>query len=154
MMLKIVEIFQQKGIDHKTLLITSCSIYSFLIWVSETNQKVLFKIRPDIWMLKYAEIFQDFSKNFTQLKIFVAHVNVSYSSYLKWLKLSNCQIVCSIRGARNYFLCKAPIYLPIEDIKPFSQISQNGWSVQTWEPWLTISMSKHAALFPQSPPTW
>ena len=37
-------------------------------------------------MLKHAEIFQDFSKNFTQLKIFVVHVNVSYSSYLKWLK--------------------------------------------------------------------
>ena len=30
MMLKIVEIFQQKGTDHQTFLIVSCSIYSFL----------------------------------------------------------------------------------------------------------------------------
>ena len=33
----------------------------------------------------------------------------------------------------NYFLYKAPVYLPIENIKPFSQ---NGWSIRTWESWL------------------
>ena len=36
-------------------------------------------------------------------------------------------------GVRNYFLYKAPVYLPIEDIKSFGQ---TGWSVLTWEPWL------------------
>ena len=38
-------------------------------------------------------------------------------------------------GVRNYILYKAPVYLPIEDIKPFGQ---NGWSVRSWEPWLNI----------------
>ena len=45
MMLQTVEILQRNGTDHKTLLIVPCSIYSFLIWVSETNQTVFFKIR-------------------------------------------------------------------------------------------------------------
>ena len=57
MMVKIVEILQQKGIDHKTLLIVSCSIYSFLIWVSETSQRVFFKISLDIWCSKLLNYF-------------------------------------------------------------------------------------------------
>ena len=58
-MLKIVEIFQQKGTDHKTLLIVSCAIYSFLIWVSETIQIFFFKIRLDMLMFKVDESFQE-----------------------------------------------------------------------------------------------
>ena len=55
-MLRIVEIFQQNRRDQKTLLIVSCSIYSFLIWVSETNQTVFFQYRLDMSMLKIVEI--------------------------------------------------------------------------------------------------
>ena len=57
-MVKIGEISKQKGTDHKTLLIVSCSIYFFLIWVSETIQIVVFKIWLDMLMLKIGEIFQ------------------------------------------------------------------------------------------------
>ena len=56
-LIKIVEIFQKKGIDYKTLLIASCSIYSFLTWISETNQTAFFKIRLDLYMLKIAKTF-------------------------------------------------------------------------------------------------
>ena len=157
-MLKIVQIIQQKGTDHQTLLIVACSIYSFLIWVSETNQTVFFKIRPDIWMLKRVEIFQHFSKNFTQLKIFLVPRHcflffylvpkelvflnkTNYSSCSKWLKYYVKMLTLKLfaallyhcGGVRNYFLYNAPIYLPIEYIKPFGHY---GWSVQTWEPWL------------------
>ena len=59
------------GTVHNTLLIVSCSMYSFLSWVSETNQAVSSKIQPHIWMLKIVQIFQHFSKNFTPLKIFL-----------------------------------------------------------------------------------
>ena len=140
------------------LLIVSCSIYSFLIWVSETNKTVFSKIRPDNWMLKRVEIFQHFSKNFAQLKIFlVPHQcflffylapkelvflnKTNHSSYSKWLKYYTKMLTLKLSaallyrsgGVRNYFLYKAPIYLPIEDIKAFGQ---NSWGVRTWEPWL------------------
>ena len=157
-MLKIAEIFQQKGADHKAFLIVSFSIYSFLIWVSEINQTVFFKIRPDIWMLKRVEIFQHSSKSFTQLKTFLAprqcfsffylaakelvFLNkTNYSSCSKWLKYYiqiltlklSAAILYLSRGVRSYFLYKATVYLPIEDIKRFGQ---NSWSVLTWEAWL------------------
>ena len=77
-MLKIVETLKQKGADHKTFLNVSCSIYSFLIWVSATIETVFFKIRQDMLMLKIVEIFQHFSKIFTQLKIFL----VSHQCFL------------------------------------------------------------------------
>ena len=137
-MLKIVEIFQQKGTIHQALLIVSCSIYSFLIWVSKA---VFFKIRPDIWMLKRVEIFQHFSKNFTQLKFFLVPSQcflffylaptelvflnkTNYSSCSKWLKYYIKMLTLKLSAAllyrsgdvRNYFLYKAPIYLPIEYI--------------------------------------
>ena len=157
--------FQQNGTDHQTLLIVCSSIHSFLIWVSETNQTVFSKIRQDIWMLKVVEMFQHFPKIFTQLKIFlIAHQCFSFfylapkeffflnktnscscSNWLKYyikmltLKLSAALLYRS-GGVRNYFLYKAPIYLPIEDIKLFGQ---NGWSVQTWEPWLHCLTETH-----------
>ena len=62
LMLKIVEILEQKRTDYKTLLIASCSIYSFLICVSEINQTVSSKIQPDTWAHKIAEIFKHFQK--------------------------------------------------------------------------------------------
>ena len=134
------------------LLTVSCSIFSFLTWDSETNQTVFLKIWPDIWMLKRVKILQHFSKNFIQLKIFLVHVTVSYfsplhqrsySSCSKWLKYYIKMLILKLSaallyrsgGVRNYFLCKAPIYLPTEYIKPFGQ---NVWSIQTWEPWLYI----------------
>ena len=108
-------------------------------------------------MLKHVEIFQHFSKNFTQLKIFLVPRQfflffylaskelvflrkTNYSSCSEWLKYYFKMLALKLSeallyrsgGVRNYFLCKAPIYLPIEDIKLFAQ---NGWSVQTWEPW-------------------
>ena len=54
------------------------------------------------------------------------------------LKMSAALLHCS-GGVRIYFLYKAPIYLPIEDIKPFGQ---NGWSVQTWISNLLVKMVK------------
>ena len=110
----------------------------------------------DIWMLKIVEIFQHFSKIFTQLKMFlVSHQcflffylapkefftlnkinSCSCSNWLKYyikmltLKLS-ATLLYHRGGVRNCFLYKAQIYLPTENIKPFGQ---NGWRVQTWEP--------------------
>ena len=157
-MLKIVEIFQQKGTDHKTLLIVFCSIYSFLIWVSETNQTIFSKSSTryldaqTCWNIStfFKKFYpaQNFSCSTSVFLIFVPctkrvfFLNKTNScSCLNWLKynikiltliLSAALLYCS-GGVRNYFLYKAPIYLPIEDIKPFGQ---NGWSVRTWEPWL------------------
>ena len=62
LMLKIVEILQQKRADHKTLFIASCSMYSFLICVSEIKQTVSSKIQPDNWVLKIVEILKHFQK--------------------------------------------------------------------------------------------
>ena len=206
MMVKTVEILQQKGADHKTLLIVSCSIYSFLIWVSETNQRDFFKISLDTLMLKIVEIFQykerdhevlgivscsiysfliwvsetnqTFSSRFDQIsgcsnqtcwnistffkkfypaqsfscstsvflrapKELVFLNKTNYSSCSKWLKYYikiltfklSAALLYRSGGVRNYFLYKAPAYLPIENIKPFGQ---NSWSVRTWEPWLTL----------------
>ena len=126
--------------------IVSCSIYSFLILVSETNQTVSFKIRPDYWMLKNVEIYQQFSKNFTQLKIFlvsrqcflffyltpkelVSLNKTNYSSCSKCLKRYikiltskfSAALLYRSGGVKNYFLYKGPICLPIEDIKHFGQ---------------------------------
>ena len=109
-------------------------------------------------MLKHVEIFQHFSKNFTQLKFFlvpsrcflffylaptelVFFNKTNYCSCSKWLKYYIKMLTLKLSaallyrsgGVRNYFLYKAQIYLPTEDIKPFGQ---NGWSAQTWEPWL------------------
>ena len=143
-MLKIVEILKQRGTDHKMLLIVSYSIYSFLISVSDTNQTVFSEIWPDIWMLKIVEIFQHFSKIFTQLKIFLVPQcflffylapkdfffnKTIYSSCSNWLKyyikiltlILSAALLYRSGGVRNYFLYKAPIYLPIEDIKTFGQ---------------------------------
>ena len=145
-MLKIVETFQQKGTDHKARLIVSCSINLFLIWVSENNQTVFFMIRLDIWMLKRVEIFQYFSTSLTQLKIFldprqcflffylapkelVFVDKTNYSSCSKWLKYYSKMLTLKLSaallhrsgGVRNYFLYEAPVYLPIENIKPFGQ---------------------------------
>ena len=162
-MLKIVEVFQQTGTDDQALIIVSCSIYSFLIWVYETTQTVFSKTWPDIWMLKIVEIFQHFPKIFTQLKIFlVPHqcfllfylapkefvfLNKTNScKFLNWLKyyikiltlILSAALVHRSGGVKNYFLYKTPIYLPIEDIKSFRQ---NGWSVWTWEPWLIVLLA-------------
>ena len=140
-MLKIVKIFQQTGTDHKTLLIVSCSIYSFLIWVSETNQTVFFKIRPDIWMLKRAEIVQHFSKYFTQLNFFLVPSQcflffylastelvfldkTNYSSNSKMIEILHqnikfeifCSIIVPQWKRKKLFLYKAQIYLPTEHI--------------------------------------
>ena len=106
-------------------------------------------------MLKYFNIFQNFlpSSDF-----FLFHTNVSYFSILhknsffifnktnsyscsNWLKyyikiltlILSAALLYRSGGVRNYFLYKATIYLPTKDIKLFGQ---NGWSVQSWEPWL------------------
>ena len=110
------------------------------------NQTVFFKIRPDIWMIKRAEIFQHSSKIFHQLEIFLAprqcfsffylaakelvFLNkTNYSSCSKWLKyyiqiltlkLSAALLYLS-GGVTNYFLYKAAVYLPIENVKRFGQ---------------------------------
>ena len=146
LMLKIVEIFQQNGTDHQMLLIASCSIYLFLIWVSKTNQTIFSKIRADIWMLKVVEIFHHFAKIFTQLKIFLVSHQCFLFFYLapkeffflnktnscrcsNWLKyyikvltlILSAVFLLYSASVRNYFLYKAPIYVPTEDIKPFGQ---------------------------------
>ena len=93
-------------------------------------------------LLKYFNIFQKFLPS---SKFFLFHTNVSYFStlhlkssfleqnqlfqLLKWLKyyIKMLTLILSIallyrsRGVRNYFLYKAPIYLPTEDIKPLGQ---------------------------------
>ena len=153
---KLLKYFNKK--EQTLRCFFSCSSCSFLMWVSETNQTVVSKIRSDIWMLKIVKIFQHFSKIFTQLKIFlVPHQWFSFfylapkeffflrktnsCSCSNWLKYY-IKILTSILSAailyhsgdvRNYFFYKAPIDLPTEDIKPFGQ---NVWSVPTWEPWL------------------
>ena len=118
-------------------------------------------------VLKYFNIFP---KIWPSSKFFLFYVIVSYFStlhqwsYLSWIKpvipvahygwninlISNIKMLTLKLSAallyrsgdvRNYFLYKALIYLPIEDIKPFGQ---NGWSVQTWEPWLmSLSNKQH-----------
>ena len=45
LMLRIIEILQQKGTNHKNLLIVSCSIYSFFIWISESDSFLQDSIR-------------------------------------------------------------------------------------------------------------
>ena len=92
-MLKIVEILQQKGTDHKTLLIVSCSIYSFLIWVSETNETVFFKIRSDIWMLKIVEILKQKGTDHKTLLI----VSCSIYSFLTWVSETNQTVLSKIQ---------------------------------------------------------
>ena len=128
-------------------------------------------------MLKIVEIFQHFSKIFTQLKMFLIlyphqcflffylapkeffFLNKTNScSCSNWLKyyiktltsILSTGLLYRSGGVRNYFLYKAPIYLPTEDIKPFGQngwsshlptedikpFGQNGWSGRTWDPWL------------------
>ena len=84
-MVKIVEILQQKGADHKTLLIVSYSIYSFLIWVSETNQRDFFKISLDTLMLKIVEIFQYKERDHEVLGI----VSCSIYLFLIWVSETN-----------------------------------------------------------------
>ena len=113
-MLRIVEIFQQKGTDKKTLLIVSCSIYSFLIWISETNQTVFFKIRSDIWMLQIVEIFQHFSKIFTQLKIFLAPHQSFLFFYLapKEFSFLNKTNSCSCPNWLKYYIKILTLILP------------------------------------------
>ena len=92
-MLKIVEIFQQKGIDHKTLLIVSCAIYSFLIWVSETIQIFFFKIRLDMLMFKVDESFQEKD---TDHKIILI-VSCSICLFLIWVSETNHTVSSKIR---------------------------------------------------------
>ena len=91
-MLKIVETLQQKVADHKTLLIASCSIYNFFIWVSETNQRVFFKIRLDNLMLKIVEIFQQKGKDHMALL-----VSCSIYSFLIWVSETNQTAFFKIR---------------------------------------------------------
>ena len=97
-------------------------------------------------MLKRVEIFQHFSKSFTQLKVFLVRRQcflffylatkelvflnkTNYSSCSKWLKyyiqiltlkLSAALLYLS-GGVTNYFLYKAAVYLPIENVKRFGQ---------------------------------
>ena len=92
-MLKIVETFQQKGTDHKNLLIVSCSIYSFLIWVSETIQTVFLKIRLDMLMLKIVEILQQKGTDHKTLLI----VSCSINSSLIWVSETNQTVFLKIR---------------------------------------------------------
>ena len=97
---------------------------------------------------KHVEIFQHFSKSFTHLKVFLVRRQcflffylapkelvflnkTNYSSYSKWLKYYIKILTLKLSAAllyrsgvaRNYFLYKAPAYLPIENIKPFGQNS-------------------------------
>ena len=105
-------------------------------------------------LLKYFNIFQKFLR---RSKFYLFHTNVSYFSTLHqksffFNKTNSCSrsnwLKCYIKilnlilsaalfyrsgGVRNYFLYKAPIYLPTENIKFFGQ---NGWSVHTWEPYV------------------
>ena len=92
-MLKIVEIFQQKGTDHKTLLIVSCAIYSFLIWVSETIQIFFFKIRLDMLMFKVDESFQEKDTAHKMLLI----VSCSICLFLIWVSETNHTVSSKIR---------------------------------------------------------
>ena len=92
-MLKIVEIFQRNGTDHKTLLIVSCYIYLFLIGVSETNQRVFFKIQLDTLMLKIDEIFQQKGADHKTLLI----VSCSIYSFLIRVSETNQTVFFKIR---------------------------------------------------------
>ena len=71
----------KNGTDHKTLFIVSCSIYSFFIWVSETNQTFFFKIWSDIWMLNIVEILKQKGTDHKRLLI----VSCSIYSFLTWV---------------------------------------------------------------------
>ena len=90
-------LFQQKGTDHKMLLV-SCSINSFLTWVSETNQAVFFKIWSDIWMLKIVEIFQQKGTDHKTLLI----VSCSIYLFLIWVS-ETIQIVFFKGATKSYF---------------------------------------------------
>lgn len=57
-MFKVVEPLQQNDKNHETLLIVSCVINSFLIYVSETFQIVFSKDLPNVWMLKHIGMLQ------------------------------------------------------------------------------------------------
>ena len=97
-------------------------------------------------MLKRVEIFQHFSKNFTQLKIFLVprqfflffylppkelvflnktnyfSCSKRFKYYIKMLTLKlSAALLCRSGGVGHCFLYKVSIYLPIKDIKPFGQ---------------------------------
>ena len=57
-MFKVVEPLKRNDKNHETLLIVSCVINSFLIYVSETFQIVFSKDLPNVWMLKHIGMLQ------------------------------------------------------------------------------------------------
>ena len=137
-MLKIVEIFQQKGTDHKALLIVSCSIYSFLIWVSETNQRVFFKIRPDIQMLKIVEIFQQKGQIIRRFLLFlVPYIRFLFES-LKLIRqfsprfdqISGCSNVFRYFNIFQKFLLSSKFLLFHTNVSYFSTLHQKSFFLE------------------------
>ena len=87
-MVKIVEILHQKGTDQKKLLIASCPIYSVLIWASETNQGVFFKIWLDTLMLKIVTIFHQKGTYYKTLLLVSCSMYIKHQ-YIHRLRISN-----------------------------------------------------------------
>ena len=161
LMLKIFKIFQQKGTDHHTLKIRRFLFLVPYIPFLIESLKLIRQFSPRFDQIsgcsKLLKCFNIFQKFLLSSKFFLFYNNVSYFStlhqrvfflnetnscscsnclkyYIKILTLIlSAAILYRCGGVRNYFLYKAPIYLPTEDIKPFGQ---NGWSIRTWEPWL------------------
>ena len=147
LMLKIFKIFQQKGTDHHTLKIRRFLFLVPYIRFLFESLKLIRQFSPRFdqisgcsKLLKCFNIFQNF---LLSSKFFLFYTNVSYFSTLhqrviflnktnscscsNWLKyyIKILALIAAILyrsgGVRNYFLYKAPIYLPNEDIKPFGQ---------------------------------
>ena len=76
------------------LLIVSCSIYSFLILVSETIQGVFFKVPSDMSMPRIVEIFQQ--KGTDQKTLLI--VSCSIYSFLIWISETNQTVFFKIRS--------------------------------------------------------
>ena len=77
---KLFKYYNKKGQIIRRFLLFLASYIHFLF--ESLKQTVFSKIQPDIWMLKIVEIFQHFSKKFTQLKIFLVHHQCFLSFFL------------------------------------------------------------------------
>ena len=145
-MLKIVEIFQQKGTDHVTLLIVFCAIYSFLIWVSETIEIFFFKIRLDMLMFKIDESFQEKDTDhkmllivscsiclflFESLKLIIQFRTrfeqiAGYSELLKYL-ISFQKFLSSSKCF--LFHVNVSFFFYLAPTKPILAVAQIGWNI-------------------------
>ena len=126
MILRIVEILQQKGTGHKTLLIVSCSIYLFLIWVSETNETVFFQFRLDMSMLRSVDIFQQ--KETDQKPLLIVFCSICL--FLIWVSETNETVFFKFRQDMSM-------------LKTVEIFQQNGTDPKTL---LIVSCSLHSFL--------